>query len=173
VTEITPGSSAGLNPSTPWLALCQSMMRPTKGEISVHPASAQATAWAIEKMRVKLHVIPSFSRISAALIPSHYRMIAIQLLVIVRVIKVSFGKHRMLVSKHFLTLTVAATLTKIRDLSMPTSLYSSMIRRALAIVPSVSNDKRASTSVDTYPGTILVISAPKLTASLSFYKSKC
>lgn len=72
VTDITPGSSCGANPATPWSFLCQSMMRPTNGEIKVHPASAQAMAWAWLKMRVKLQVIPSFSRISAALIPSHW-----------------------------------------------------------------------------------------------------
>ena len=40
------------------LATCQSRMRPTKGEMSVTPASAQATAWAKEKSRVMLHRMP-------------------------------------------------------------------------------------------------------------------
>ena len=57
----------------------------------------------------------SFSRISAALIPSQ----------------------------------VAAILIKMRDLSIPASLYKSMIRRAFAMVASVSKERRASTSVDT------------------------
>ena len=43
-----------------------------------------------------------------------------------------------------------------------------MILRPLAMVASVSNDNRASTSVETYPGTIFVISAPKFTATLSY-----
>lgn len=67
---MTPGSSAGENPSTPMSFLYQSMMRPTNGDIRVAPVSAQAIACAMEKIRVKLHVIPSFSNISAALIPS-------------------------------------------------------------------------------------------------------
>ena len=40
------------------LATCQSRMRPTKGEMSVTPASAQATAWAKEKSSVMLHRMP-------------------------------------------------------------------------------------------------------------------
>ena len=39
---------------------CQSRMRPTKGEMSVHPNSAAAIAWAMENMRVRLQVMPSF-----------------------------------------------------------------------------------------------------------------
>ena len=45
-------------------------MRPTKGEISVTFASAQAIACAMLKSNVRLHEIPSFSSCSAALIPS-------------------------------------------------------------------------------------------------------
>ena len=37
------------------------------------------------------------------------------------------------------------------------------------MVASVSKERRASTSVETYPGTILVISIPKLTETLSCY----
>lgn len=40
------------------LATCQSRMRPTKGEMSVTPASAQATAWAKEKSSVMLQWMP-------------------------------------------------------------------------------------------------------------------
>ena len=43
------------------LATCQSRMRPTKGEMSVTPASAQATAWAKEKSSVMLHRMPCCS----------------------------------------------------------------------------------------------------------------
>lgn len=43
------------------LATCQSRMRPTKGEMSVTPASAQATAWAKEKSSVMLQWMPCCS----------------------------------------------------------------------------------------------------------------
>mmetsp|Transcript_31334 Transcript_31334/g.47601 ORF Transcript_31334/g.47601 Transcript_31334/m.47601 type:complete len:85 (+) Transcript_31334:532-786(+) len=46
------------------------------------------------------------------------------------------------------------------------------MRFPLATVPSQSKERRASTSVDTYPGTILEISAPKFTASLSCWHPK-
>jgi len=46
-------------------------MRPTNGEISLMPPSAQATAWAKEKSRVRLQLMPSFWSCSAALMPSH------------------------------------------------------------------------------------------------------
>lgn len=42
-------------------ATCQSRMRPTKGEMSVTPASAQATAWAKEKSSVMLQWMPCCS----------------------------------------------------------------------------------------------------------------
>ncbi len=45
-------------------------MRPTKGEISVTPASAQATAWAKENSSVRLQWMPSRSSRSAARTPS-------------------------------------------------------------------------------------------------------
>ena len=69
VTDATPGSSsAGTSP--PRSFLYQSEMRPTKGEISVTPASAQATACAKEKSSVMLQWMPSRSSRSAARIPS-------------------------------------------------------------------------------------------------------
>ena len=55
-------------------------MRPTKGEIRVIFALAHATAWQKLKSKVKLHLIPSFSNISAALIPSHVEAILINIL---------------------------------------------------------------------------------------------
>ena len=58
--------SDGLKESTPFDFLYQSMIRPTNGEMSVAPTSAHAIAWAIEKMRVTLQVIPSFSKTLAA-----------------------------------------------------------------------------------------------------------
>ena len=42
-----------------------------------------------------------------------------------------------------------------------------MMARALASVASVSKERSASTSVETRPGTILVSSVPKVTASRS------
>ena len=50
-------------------------MRPTKGEIRVTFASAQATAWAREKRRVRLQVMPEDWRISAAFMPSQVEAI--------------------------------------------------------------------------------------------------
>mmetsp|Transcript_22744 Transcript_22744/g.57934 ORF Transcript_22744/g.57934 Transcript_22744/m.57934 type:complete len:213 (-) Transcript_22744:339-977(-) len=78
-TEITPGSSSPTK-SFPVFFLCQSRMRPTKGEMRVAPASAAATACARQKSRVMLHVIPSFSKISAARMPSHVVAILISTL---------------------------------------------------------------------------------------------
>src|SRR5207237_1243818 len=46
-------------------------MRPTKGEMSVTPASAHATACAKEKRSVMLQWMPSRSSFSAARMPSH------------------------------------------------------------------------------------------------------
>src|SRR6266516_2439219 len=71
VTERTPGSSAGGYESRPVDFLYQSRMRPTNGETSCTPASAQATAWAKEKRRVKLQWIPSRVSCRAAQMPSH------------------------------------------------------------------------------------------------------
>jgi hypothetical protein len=46
-------------------------MRPTKGEIRNAPASAAATAWTMEKSRVRLQLIPCWDcRMWAAWIPS-------------------------------------------------------------------------------------------------------
>ena len=80
VTDITPGSSHPAKLSLPVFALCQSNIRPTKGEIKVIFALAQATAWQKLKSKVKLHLIPSFSKISAALIPSQVEAILINIL---------------------------------------------------------------------------------------------
>src|ERR1700687_2642446 len=52
-------------------------MRPTNGEISLTPASAQATAWGKEKSSVKLQLIDSFRSCSAALMPSQVEAILI------------------------------------------------------------------------------------------------
>lgn len=57
----SPGSSKGSYAFLPVLATCQSRMRPTKGEMSVTPASAQATAWAKEKSSVMLQWMPCCS----------------------------------------------------------------------------------------------------------------
>ena len=77
-------------------------------------ASAHARACALLNNSVKLHLIPSFSNCSAALIPSQ----------------------------------VDAILIKILSWLIPCSLYSASKIFALAIVASVSKDKRASTSVE-------------------------
>ncbi len=60
---------------------------------------------------------------------------------------------------------VDATLISTRWRSMPCWSYSAMIWCAFAIVPAVSNDSRASTSVETRPGTIFRISAPNAISS--------
>lgn len=67
---MTPGSSSGSNSFFVLLAKNQSRILPTKGEIKVTLASAQATAWEKENKSVRLHLIPSFSNCSAAFIPS-------------------------------------------------------------------------------------------------------
>ena len=54
-------------------------MRPTNGEISVTPASAQATAWAKLNSRVRLQWMPSFSSTSAARMPSQVEAILIRM----------------------------------------------------------------------------------------------
>lgn len=66
---------------------------------------------------------------------------------------------------------VEAIFISTRSLSMPRSLYKDISFVAFSIVASVlydslkamDRDYRASTSVDTLPGTILRISAPKFT----------
>lgn len=50
---------------------------------------------------------------------------------------------------------VDASLIKIRDLSIPASWYKLISLWAFSIEPALSNDKRASTSVEMRPGTIL------------------
>ena len=60
--------------------MCE-LTRPTKGLISVTPASAQATAWPNPNKRVKLQWIPSsFSNSLAAWIPSQVEAILIKIL---------------------------------------------------------------------------------------------
>ena len=54
-----------------------------------------------------------------------------------------------------------------RERGTPAASYSAIRARALATVASLSNDSRASTSVDTRPGTIARISRPKRTSSRS------
>jgi hypothetical protein len=48
-----------------------------------------------------------------------------------------------------------------------------MMRRAFFTEASVSKEKRASTSVETFPGTILRISLPNWTSRLSRVQSTC
>ena len=62
---------------------------------------------------------------------------------------------------------VLANLIKTRARSMPADSYRAMISRALRMVAAVSNDSRASTSVETRPGTIFNISPPKATRTRS------
>jgi len=62
---------------------------------------------------------------------------------------------------------VDAILIKTLSFSIPASLYRAMISRAFLIFAAVSYERRASTSVDTRPGTILRISIPKSTANFS------
>jgi hypothetical protein len=59
---------------------------------------------------------------------------------------------------------VDAILMSTRSFFTPTESYSAMSSFAFAIVPFVSKERRASTSVDTRPGTILRISVPKFTS---------
>lgn len=58
---LIPGSSCGSKLLRSVFSLYQSKMRPTKGDISVTFASAQATAWAKENSRVMLQWTPCFS----------------------------------------------------------------------------------------------------------------
>ncbi len=62
------------------MALNQSRILPTKGDIKNAPASAQATAWVNEKIRVQLHEIPSASNCLTACIPSQVPAILIRIL---------------------------------------------------------------------------------------------
>ena len=108
-------------------------MRPTKGEISVAPASPQATAWQNENSSVMLQRMPSCCRMRAAWMPSQ----------------------------------VEASLIRMRSRAMPASSYIAMMRCARATLAAVSKLRRASTSVDTRPGTIFRISKPKRTRTSS------
>jgi hypothetical protein len=79
LTEETPGSSSA-EYVFPVLALYQSMIRPTKGEMRYAPASAPATAWTFENRRVRLQLILwSRCRIRAAWIPSQVDAILIRM----------------------------------------------------------------------------------------------
>src|SRR5688572_5613967 len=62
---------------------------------------------------------------------------------------------------------VAAILMRTRSRGAPARSYSEISLRALAAVASASLDRRASTSVDTRPGTIARIRVPKSTARRS------
>ena len=68
---------------------------------------------------------------------------------------------------------VLAILMRMRSLSTPFSLYEAMMERALATLPSVSKDRRLSSSVDTSPGMSLMISAPTLTLRRSRMFCSC
>jgi len=62
---------------------------------------------------------------------------------------------------------VEAILMSTRSMCSPSAWYSSTMRSARATVAAVSNDRRASTSVDTRPGMMERISQPKRTMSRS------
>ena len=68
---------------------------------------------------------------------------------------------------------VEANLIKILSLLIPASLYMAISLWALAIDAAVSNDNRASTSVEIRPGTIFKISKPINTESLSAASLTC
>ena len=74
-------------------------------------------------------------------------------------------------SKLCLTHSTTHTLIKIRSLLIPSSSYILIKVRALAIIFWVSKLRRASTSVETRPGTISRIALPKRTLSLSMRTS--
>ncbi len=78
LTEMTPGSVSEVY-VFPVLALNQSKIRPTKGEMRKTLASAAATAWTSENRRVRLQLIPkSRCRMRAAWIPSQVEAILIR-----------------------------------------------------------------------------------------------
>jgi len=62
---------------------------------------------------------------------------------------------------------VIAILIRTRSRSIPPASYCAMMSRPLAIVASVSYDNRASTSVETRPGTIFRMRLPNSTARRS------
>ena len=62
---------------------------------------------------------------------------------------------------------VPATFIRIRLFGTPDCSYVFIICLAFSTVASVLKDKSASTSVETYPGTILLSSIPKAIASWS------
>eukprot|EP00967_Tisochrysis_lutea_P093423 scaffold135150_cov31-Tisochrysis_lutea.AAC.1 len=67
---------------------------------------------------------------------------------------------------------VPASFTRTRERSTPSASYMAMMRRARRNDSAVSKDARMSTSVETYPGTILTISRPSSTASRSEASSR-
>ena len=73
------GIFGGRNRIDPSDFLYQSKMRPTNGEISVTPASAQATACGKLNSSVRLQWMPSFCSFSAALMPSQVEAILIRI----------------------------------------------------------------------------------------------
>ena len=83
----------------------------------MHPASAHAIAWALLNIRVRLHVIPSFSSISAALMPVQIDKTggSISSCEDIKILHTSYDRLH-------IPSQVAAILTRIRDLSMPASL---------------------------------------------------
>ena len=62
---------------------------------------------------------------------------------------------------------VEAILISTRSREMPAASYRAMSSRPLAMVASVSKERRASVSVETRPGTILRISRPNATSRRS------
>ncbi len=62
---------------------------------------------------------------------------------------------------------VLASLISTRSRAIPSFSYSETMRRALSSEPSMSKDRRASTSVDTRPATCFRISRPNRTKSQS------
>ena len=68
---------------------------------------------------------------------------------------------------------VEATLINTRcSVSMPSARYNAAMRLPRAMVPAVSNDSRASTSVDTRPGISDRICVPKRTSRRSITSSR-
>src|SRR3954468_14163462 len=104
-------------------------MRPTKGEMSVTPASAHAAACAKEKSSVMLQWMPSRSSFAAARMPSQ----------------------------------VLASLIRIFSRPTPRRSYMPISRFALSTEACMSNESRASTSVETRPATCFRISRPTRT----------
>mmetsp|Transcript_37468 Transcript_37468/g.63830 ORF Transcript_37468/g.63830 Transcript_37468/m.63830 type:complete len:304 (-) Transcript_37468:326-1237(-) len=137
-TATTPGSLSGSTVAYPSFALCQSKIRPVKGEMRRAPACAHATACATPNTSVRLQVTPSsFSKARLACTPSH----------------------------------VAASLIRTRARGTPAASYMSIMRLARLRLSLVSKLSLGSTSVDTNPGTSLLISTPRFTARRSIARN--